>query len=33
MVRRILNDMPHTKDNDKYLTIQSWYEEIKSSSF
>jgi len=28
MVRRILNDMPHTRDNDKYLTIQSWYEEI-----
>ena len=27
-VRCILNDMPHTRDNDKYLTIQLWYWEI-----
>ena len=32
-VRRILIDTPHTKDNDKYLTIQLWYEEINRLNY
>ena len=32
-VRRILTDTPITRDNDKLLTLQAWYQEIKACGY